>query len=175
VNSVRFAGSSDAEPAPGVLEAISLCRRGHHRSEQSHHQHRPDSFSAGNSRCPAQRARQSCAVSPIIGNAAVAGPAGILMTAQGLPCSIAGVAKAYEDFLDLLVCDTRDARAAGIAWPKTVCKCIARNHHADRRRPRRARSHGSFAHDQADCSPNNRRRPRPRLKNPVARTAVEQP
>jgi LPPG:FO 2-phospho-L-lactate transferase len=52
------------------------------------------------------------AVSPIIGNAPVAGPAGILMTAQGLPCSIAGVARAYEDFLDLLVCDTRDVRAA---------------------------------------------------------------
>jgi 2-phospho-L-lactate transferase/gluconeogenesis factor (CofD/UPF0052 family) len=34
------------------------------------------------------------------------------MTAQGLPCSIAGVATAYEDFLDLLICDTRDARAA---------------------------------------------------------------
>ena len=34
------------------------------------------------------------------------------MTAQGLPCSIAGVAKAYEDFLDLLVCDTRDVRPA---------------------------------------------------------------
>ncbi|MGB7601727.1 MAG: hypothetical protein WBM24_15570, partial [Candidatus Sulfotelmatobacter sp.] len=27
-------------------------------------------------------------------------------------CSIAGIAKTYEDFLDLLVCDTRDARAA---------------------------------------------------------------
>jgi LPPG:FO 2-phospho-L-lactate transferase len=52
------------------------------------------------------------AVSPIIGNAPVAGPAGILMAAQGLPCSIAGVAKAYEDFLDLLVCDTRDVRPA---------------------------------------------------------------
>jgi LPPG:FO 2-phospho-L-lactate transferase len=52
------------------------------------------------------------AVSPIVGNAPVAGPAGILMTAQGLSCSISGVAKAYEDFLDLLVCDTRDARAA---------------------------------------------------------------
>jgi len=51
-------------------------------------------------------------VSPIIGNAPVAGPAGILMIAQGLPCSIAGVAKAYEDFLDLLVCDTRDVRPA---------------------------------------------------------------
>jgi hypothetical protein len=36
------------------------------------------------------------------------------MTAQGLPCSIAGVAKAYEDFLDLLICDTRDVRAAEV-------------------------------------------------------------
>ena len=52
------------------------------------------------------------AISPIIGNAPVAGPAGILMAAQGLPCSIAGVAQAYEDFLDILICDTRDARAA---------------------------------------------------------------
>ena len=34
------------------------------------------------------------------------------MTAQGLPCSIAGIAKAYEDFLDLLICDLRDAPAA---------------------------------------------------------------
>jgi len=52
------------------------------------------------------------AVSPIVGNAPVAGPAGILMTAQGWPCSIAGVAKAYEDFLDVLICDTRDAGSA---------------------------------------------------------------
>jgi LPPG:FO 2-phospho-L-lactate transferase len=35
-----------------------------------------------------------------------------LMQAHGLPCSIAGVAQAYEDFLDVLVCDSRDARAA---------------------------------------------------------------
>jgi 2-phospho-L-lactate transferase/gluconeogenesis factor (CofD/UPF0052 family) len=34
------------------------------------------------------------------------------MEAQGLPCSIAGVAHAYEDFLDVLICDTRDSRAA---------------------------------------------------------------
>jgi 2-phospho-L-lactate transferase/gluconeogenesis factor (CofD/UPF0052 family) len=47
-----------------------------------------------------------------VGNAPVAGPAGILMQAQGLPCSIGGVAHAYEDFLDVLICDTRDASAA---------------------------------------------------------------
>jgi 2-phospho-L-lactate transferase/gluconeogenesis factor (CofD/UPF0052 family) len=34
------------------------------------------------------------------------------MAAQGLPCSIVGVAHAYEDFIDILVCDTRDIRAA---------------------------------------------------------------
>jgi 2-phospho-L-lactate transferase/gluconeogenesis factor (CofD/UPF0052 family) len=34
------------------------------------------------------------------------------MAAQGLPCSIGGVAQAYEDFLDVLICDMRDARAA---------------------------------------------------------------
>jgi LPPG:FO 2-phospho-L-lactate transferase len=34
------------------------------------------------------------------------------MASQGLPCSIAGVAQAYEDFMDVLICDTRDARAA---------------------------------------------------------------
>jgi LPPG:FO 2-phospho-L-lactate transferase len=52
------------------------------------------------------------AVSPVVGNSPVAGPAGILMAAQGLPCSIAGVAQAYEDFLDILICDMRDNRAA---------------------------------------------------------------
>jgi len=68
------------------------------------------------------------AVSPIIGNAAVAGPAGILMTAQGLPCSIAG-RQGYEDFLDLLICDTRDARAAE-ALRANGCECSVPNYHA---------------------------------------------
>ena len=34
------------------------------------------------------------------------------MTSQGLPVSIAGVAEAYHDFLDVLVVDTCDAKAA---------------------------------------------------------------
>jgi LPPG:FO 2-phospho-L-lactate transferase len=52
------------------------------------------------------------ALSPIIGNTAVSGPAGILMAALGLPVSIGGVAQAYREFLDLLVVDRRDAKAA---------------------------------------------------------------
>ena len=34
------------------------------------------------------------------------------MAAQGLPVSIAGVAQAYREFLDILVVDVRDAEAA---------------------------------------------------------------
>ena len=34
------------------------------------------------------------------------------MAAQGLPVSIAGVTKAYEDILDVLIADDRDAAAA---------------------------------------------------------------
>jgi LPPG:FO 2-phospho-L-lactate transferase len=34
------------------------------------------------------------------------------MAAQGLPVSIAGVAQAYEDFLDILIADIRDLEAA---------------------------------------------------------------
>ena len=49
------------------------------------------------------------AISPIIGGAAVSGPAGELMQTQGLPVSIAGVARCYADFLDLLIVDSRDA------------------------------------------------------------------
>jgi LPPG:FO 2-phospho-L-lactate transferase len=52
------------------------------------------------------------AVSPIIGNSAVSGPAANLMAAQGLQVSIAGVAQAYGDFLDFLIADDSDSVAA---------------------------------------------------------------
>jgi LPPG:FO 2-phospho-L-lactate transferase len=50
------------------------------------------------------------AISPIVGGAAVTGPAGALMAACGLPVSLAGVGKAYEKFLDVLIADNRDAQ-----------------------------------------------------------------
>jgi LPPG:FO 2-phospho-L-lactate transferase len=59
------------------------------------------------------------AVSPIVGGAAVSGPAGRLMPTAGLSASPAGVARAYAPWLDVLVFDERDraeapaVRAAG--------------------------------------------------------------
>ncbi len=112
VNSVRFAGASDAEPAPGVIEAITSADAVLIAPSNPVTSIGPILAVPG-VRDALIRARGKIgAVSPIVGNAPVAGPAGILMAALGLPCSIAGVAQAYEDFLDVLICDARDARAA---------------------------------------------------------------
>ncbi|MDP3103551.1 MAG: 2-phospho-L-lactate transferase [Candidatus Methanoperedens sp.] len=48
------------------------------------------------------------AVSPIIGDAPVSGPAGKLMRAQGYPVSSKGVAECYGDILDMMVIDEKD-------------------------------------------------------------------
>lgn len=112
VKSVRFAGASDAEPAPGVIEAIVNADAVLIAPSNPVTSIGPILAVPG-IRDALLRARgKIAAISPIVGNAPVAGPAGILMQAQGLPCSIAGVAQAYEDFLDILICDTRDAHAA---------------------------------------------------------------
>lgn len=114
VKSVRFAGASDAEPAPGVVDAITAADAVLFAPSNPVTSIGPILAVPG-VREALQRARgKVIAISPIVGNAAVAGPAGILMQAQGLPCSIAGVAQAYGDFLDILICDTRDARAAEV-------------------------------------------------------------
>ena len=112
VNSVRFAGASDAEPAPGVIEAITSADAVLVAPSNPVTSIGPILAVPGIREALTRARGKIAAVSPIIGNAPVAGPAGILMQAQGLPCSIAGVAQAYEDFLDILVCDSRDARAA---------------------------------------------------------------
>lgn len=57
------------------------------------------------------------AISPLIGNAAISGPAAKLMEASGYEVSPSGVARCYHDFLDNVVIDTRDeALAASIRY-----------------------------------------------------------
>jgi len=112
VKSVRFAGASDAEAAPGVIEAIVSADAVLIAPSNPVTSIGPILAVPGIRDALCRARGKIAAVSPIVGNAAVAGPAGILMAAQGLPCSIGGIAKFYEDFLDALICDTRDIQAA---------------------------------------------------------------
>ncbi len=61
------------------------------------------------------------AVSPIIGNSPVSGPAGKLMAAKGFSVSSPGVAECYRDILDMLVIDDRDT-----SEEKDFCIRVAR-------------------------------------------------
>lgn len=54
-------------------------------------------------------------VSPIVGGATIKGPADKMMRGLGMEVSAVGVARAYADFLDVLVIDEQDAAlAAGV-------------------------------------------------------------
>jgi LPPG:FO 2-phospho-L-lactate transferase len=112
VKSVRFAGASDAEPAPGVIDAITKADAVVIAPSNPVTSIGPILAVPGIRDALLGARGKIAAVSPIVGNAPVAGPAGILMQAHGLSCSIAGVAEAYQDFLDVLVCDRRDAGSA---------------------------------------------------------------
>jgi len=113
VKSVRFAGATEAEPAPGVVEAILSASTVIVAPSNPVTSIGPILAVPVIREALRQTSATIAAVSPIVGNAAVSGPAGVLMEAHGLPVSIAGVAQAYEDFLDVLIVDLRDAEAAG--------------------------------------------------------------
>jgi LPPG:FO 2-phospho-L-lactate transferase len=112
VESIRFAGAADAEPAPGVIEAILSADTVLLAPSNPITSIGPILAVPGVRDALQKTKGRIAAVSPIVGGEAVAGPAGILMASQGLPVSIAGVAEAYHDFLDVLVVDVRDAQGA---------------------------------------------------------------
>jgi len=112
VESIRFAGAADAEPAPGVLEAIVNADMVLVAPSNPVTSIGPILAVPGIREALHKTKGRIAAVSPIVAGEAVAGPAGILMASQGLPVSVAGVAQGYHDFLDMLVIDVRDADAA---------------------------------------------------------------
>jgi len=116
---VRFEGAEHSRPAPGVLRAIAMAEAVVIAPSNPITSIGPILAVPGIREALKQTAAPVAAVSPIIGGAAVSGPAGELMQTQGLPVSIGGVALCYADFIDLLVADQRDSalgpRVEGIA------------------------------------------------------------
>jgi len=112
VESIRYAGASDAEPAPGVIEAIRASQAVILAPSNPVSSIAPILAVPGIREALRESRARIVAVSPIVAGAAVSGPAGILLQAQGFPVSIAGVARYYHDFLDVLVADTKDSALA---------------------------------------------------------------
>ena len=110
---VEYAGATRSTPAPGVMEAIAsadavlVCPSNPITSVG------PILAVPGLTQALEGTSATVLAVSPIVGGAAVSGPAGRLMASAGLAVSPAGVAQAYGPWLDRLVFDEQDRALAG--------------------------------------------------------------
>ncbi len=108
VQAVRFEGAAQARPAPGVIEAIQKAEAVIFAPSNPVTSIGPMLAVPGIREALRTTPAQIAAVSPIVGGAAVSGPAGQLMQMMGWASSVEGVAKAYEDLLDVLVVDEVD-------------------------------------------------------------------
>ncbi|HSY11557.1 MAG TPA: 2-phospho-L-lactate transferase [Verrucomicrobiae bacterium] len=111
VQAVRFEGAEGATPAPGVIEAIRQAEAIAFAPSNPVTSIGPILAVPGIREALRSTPALIVAVSPIVGGAAVSGPAGQLMQMNGWPSTIHGVAQAYDDFLDILVIDAADADA----------------------------------------------------------------
>jgi LPPG:FO 2-phospho-L-lactate transferase len=110
---VRFVGVEQARPAPGVLEAIRAAEAVLIAPSNPIVSVGTILAVPGVRAALQETAAPVVAVSPIVGGAAIKGPAGPLMRAMGFEVSARGVAACYRDLADALVIDQMDAALAG--------------------------------------------------------------
>ena len=109
---VEYDGAERARPAPGVLEAIRdadlivVCPSNPVTSVG------PILAVPGVAEALGATRASVVGVSPIVGGAAVSGPAGALLRARGLPVSPLGIARAYVPWLRALLIAPEDAACA---------------------------------------------------------------
>lgn len=112
VSAVRFDGADDAGPAPGVLGAIADAEVVVIAPSNPIVSIAPVLAVPGIRAALAARTRPTVAISPIVGGAALKGPAAQMMIELGHEASVTGVARLLADVADLLVIDDVDARLA---------------------------------------------------------------
>lgn len=112
VRGVRLHAAGPARPAPGVLEAIAAAEAVLVAPSNPVVSVGPILALPGVREALRATRAPVVAVSPIVGGAAVKGPAVPLMRAAGHEVSALGVARAYADFADGIVIDQVDAALA---------------------------------------------------------------
>jgi LPPG:FO 2-phospho-L-lactate transferase len=113
VTSVRFAGAEAARPAPGVLDAINDADVVVIAPSNPIVSIAPVLAVTGLHDAVLNRRSHTVAVSPIVGGAALKGPADRMMRELGHESSVVGVAGIYADIASVLVVDDADAALSG--------------------------------------------------------------
>lgn len=108
VTSVRFAGATQANPSPGVVEAIQNAERVIVAPSNPAVSIDPVLAIPGVTEALQARRNSVLAVSPIIAGKALKGPADRLLVELGREASAVGVAQWYRDLVGTLVVDNAD-------------------------------------------------------------------
>ena len=123
VRSIRFAGAEECRPSPGVLDAIGSAERVVIAPSNPIVSIGPLLAVPGVRDALVARRDDVVAVSPIVGGAALKGPADRLLRELGHESSVAGVAAAYAPIAATLVIDVADRDAADRVAEQGV-RCI---------------------------------------------------
>ncbi|MDX1690553.1 MAG: 2-phospho-L-lactate transferase [Acidimicrobiia bacterium] len=119
VAALHFAGSEEAKPAPGVVEAIAAAELVVIAPSNPPLSIWPILAVEGIRRA-VEEARRVIAVSPLFGGAALKGPADHVMAGLGLAAGTAGVLEAYDGLLTDLVVDHGDAADVDLGGDVTI-------------------------------------------------------
>jgi LPPG:FO 2-phospho-L-lactate transferase len=109
---IRYAGSESAMPAPGLLDAVAGASAILISPSNPLVSVGTILSLAGVRDALRTTDARIVGVSPIVGGATIKGPADRMMRGLGMEVSAVGVARAYADFLDVLVIDQQDAALA---------------------------------------------------------------
>ena len=123
ISSVRFVGADIARPAPGVLAAVARADVVVIAPSNPLVSIGPVLAVPGVRHALCARRDRSVAISPIVGGAALKGPADRMLVELGHESSVVGVARLYRDIASVLVVDEVDRALAPLVEAEGM-RCV---------------------------------------------------
>jgi len=125
VRALRFEGAATAAPAPGVLAALAQAEAIIIAPSNPFLSIDPLLAVPGLRAAVQASPAPVAAISPIIGGAAVKGPAAEILASLGHDVSAIGVARLYADLADVFILDEQDAGLIEQIEAETALRCTA--------------------------------------------------
>ena len=125
VHALRFDGAETARPAPGLIEAIEQAEAVVIAPSNPFLSIDPLLAVPGVREAVTASDAPVVAISPIIGGAAVKGPAAEILASLGHDVSALGVARLYDGLADVFILDEQDADLVDQIEAETSLRCTA--------------------------------------------------
>ena len=125
VHGLRFDGAESSAPAPGVIEALRSADAIVIAPSNPFLSIDPLLAVPGVREALTESGAPVVAISPIIGGAAVKGPAADILASLGHDVSAIGVARLYAELADVFILDEQDAALVEQVEAETALRCLA--------------------------------------------------